>query len=110
MGVNMEKPGDAEIFQLAPVDIDHLFRRSGSNGNGLSLYTYNAEQAATSSPSELFKPLAESANFSSIANKLLAPDLKIEFNRGGAGSAEETYHAFLSLDEDVYKRQVLIRT
>jgi hypothetical protein len=100
MGVNMEKPGDAEIFQLAPVDINHLFRRSGLNGNGLSLYSYNAEQAATSSPSELFRPLAESANFTSIANKILAPDLKIEFNRGGAGSAEETYHAFLSLDDN----------
>jgi hypothetical protein len=98
MGVNMEKPGDAEIFQLAPVDINHLFRRSGLNGNGLSLYSYNTEQAATSSPSELFKPLAQSANFTSIANKILAPDLKIEFNRGGAGSAEETYYAFLSLD------------
>jgi hypothetical protein len=70
------------------------------NGNGLSLYSYNAEQAATSSPSELFRPLAESANFTSIANKILAPDLKIEFNRGGAGSAEETYHAFLSLDDN----------
>lgn len=45
MGVNMEKPGDVEIFKLAPADINHLFRRSGLNGNGLSLYSYNAEQA-----------------------------------------------------------------
>ena len=100
MGMNMEKPGILEILKLAPVDIDHLFRRSGLNGNQLSSYSYNAEQAATSSPSELFKPLAESANFASMAKKLLAPDLKIEFHRGGAGSAEETYHAFLSLEDN----------
>ena len=100
MEMNLEKPGDIEIFKLEPADIDHLFRRSGLNGNQLSSYSYNAEQAATSSPSELFKPLAESANFASMAKKLLAPDLKIEFHRGGAGSAEETYHAFLSLEDN----------
>lgn len=100
MGMNMEKPGALEVFKLAPADIDHLFRRSGLNGNQLSPYSYNAEQAATTSPSELFKTLAESANFTSMAKKLLAPDLKIEFNRGGAGSAEETYHVFLSLEDN----------
>lgn len=100
MGMDMEKPGNIEIFKLAPADIDHLFRRSGLSGNKLSSFSYNAEQAATSTPSEFFKPLAESANFASIAKKLLAPDLKIEFNRGGAGSAEETYYAFLSLDDN----------
>lgn len=100
MGMNMEKPGILEILKLAPADINHLFRRSGLNGNQLSSYSYNAEQAATSSPSEFFKPLAESTNFASIAKKLLAPDLKIEFIRGGAGSAEETYHAFLSLEDN----------
>ena len=100
MGMNMEKPGILEILKLAPADIDHSFRRSGLNGNRLSPYSYNAEQAATSSPSELFKPLAESANFASMAKKLLAPDLKIEFNRGGAGSAEETYHAFFSQEDN----------
>ena len=34
-----------------------------------------------------------------MAKKLLAPDLKIEFHLGGAGSAEETYHAFFSLED-----------
>ncbi len=100
MEMNMEKPGNVEIFKLAPADIDHLFRRSGLNGNQLSPFSYHAEQAATSSPSEFFKQLVESANFSSIAKKLLTPDLKIEFNRGGAGSAEETYYAFLSLEDN----------
>lgn len=100
MGMSMEKPGNMEIFKLAPADIDHLFRRSGLNGNQLSTFSYHAEQAATSSPSELFKPLTESANFASIAKKLLEPDLKIEFNRGGAGSADESYYAFLSLDDN----------
>lgn len=100
MGMNMEKPGNIEIFKLTPADIDHLFRRSGLNGNQLSSFSYHAEQAATSSPSELFKPLAESANFASIAKKMLAPDLKIEYNRGGAGAAEETYYAFLSLEDN----------
>lgn len=67
MGMNMEKPGALEVFKLAPADIDHLFRRSGLNGNQLSPYSYDAEQAATTSPSELFKTLAESANFTSMA-------------------------------------------
>jgi hypothetical protein len=98
--MNTENPGSVEVFKLAPADIDHLYRRSGLNGNPLSAYSYHAEQAATSSPSELFKPLTESANFASIAKKLLAPDLKIEFKRGGAGSAEETYLALLSLDDN----------
>ncbi len=100
MEMNLEKPGDIEIFKLEPADIDHLFRRSGLTGNQLSPFSYHAEQAATSSPSEFFRPLAESANFTTIAKKLLAPDLKIEFNRGGAGAAEETYNAFLSLEDN----------
>jgi hypothetical protein len=98
--MNTENPGSVEVFKLAPADINHLYRRSGLTGNPLSSYRYHAEQAATSSPSELFKPLAESANFASIAKKMLAPDLKIEFKRGGAGSAEETYLALLSLEDN----------
>lgn len=78
MGMNQDKLADTEVYKLAPGDIDHMFRRSGLNGNGLSPFIYNAEQAAGSSPSELFKAIAESPKFRQIARRLLEPDLKIE--------------------------------
>ncbi|KUG03347.1 hypothetical protein ASZ90_019233 [hydrocarbon metagenome] len=91
--------GDPEIFKLIPSDIDHLFRRSGLKGNSLSPFRYNTEQAATSSPSALFKPLSESPRLKQIAQRLLEPDLKIEFNRGGAGAADDQYYVLLSNDD-----------
>jgi len=88
-----------EIFKLKPGDVDHLFRRSGLNGNKLANFRYNTEHAATSSPSELFKALSESPKFKQIAGSLLEPDIKIEFNSGGGGAADDKYYAFLSTDE-----------
>lgn len=96
MGTDLEKQKNTEVFKLAPVDIDHLFRRSGLNGNQLSPFQYNAEQAAISSPSEFFKVLTESSRFNQVARCLLEPDIKIEFNRGGAGTADEAYYVLLS--------------
>jgi hypothetical protein len=96
----------AEVFKLAPGDINHLFRRSGLNGNSLSSFSYNAEQAATSSPSELFKKLSESSQFRQIALRLLQPDLKIEFNSGGAGTADDKYYALLSADDKTVLAQL----
>lgn len=99
MGTNQDVLTGTEILKLNPVDIDHLFRRSGLIGNSLSPFSYNAEQAATSNPSELFKQLAESAQFKSIAQRLLEPDLKIQFNSGGAGAVKDQYYALLSDDD-----------
>ncbi|HCF51078.1 MAG TPA: hypothetical protein DER60_12405 [Syntrophomonas sp.] len=96
--MNMEKPGSIEVFKLAPPDIDHLFRRSGLNGNKLSPFQYNAEQAAVSSPSEFFKALAQSPKLNQMARCVLEPGLKIEFNRGGGGTADEKYYLLLSDD------------
>lgn len=100
MDANQDNTAIIGLYKLTPGDIDHLFRRSGANGNQLSLFTYNAEQGATSSPSEFFKELAESPNLNRLARHLLTPAVKLEFHRGGAGSAEETYHAFLSLEDN----------
>lgn len=97
--------GNPEIFKLAPGDIDHLFRRSGVKGNVLSHFHYNAEQAATSSPSALFKPLAESPRLKQIARGLLEPDLKIEYNRGGAGAAADRYYVLLSNHDEAVVAQ-----
>lgn len=94
-----------EVFKLEQGDINHLFRRSGLAGNDLTPFQYNAELAATSSPSELFKALAESVKFRQVAQKLLEPDLVIEFNRGGAGAAEEVYYALLSTDDNAVLSQ-----
>ncbi len=96
-----------EVFKLAPGDINHLFRRSELNGNSLSFFSYNAEQAATSSPSELFKKLSESPQFRQIALRLLQPDLKIEFNSGGAGTADDKYYALLSADDKTVLAQLV---
>ncbi len=100
MEVNQDNTTSIGLYKLTPGDIDHLFRRSGLSGNQLSLFTYNAERGATSSPSELFKELAASPNLNRVARHLLTPAVKLEFNRGGAGAAEETYHAFLSLEDN----------
>ncbi len=98
MGMNQEQMANTEIFKLTPADINHLFRRSGLNGNKLANFTYNAEQGATSNPSEFFKVLAESPKFNQVAGHLLEPVLKIEFNRGGGGTADEKYYLLLSDD------------
>ncbi len=90
---------NTEMYKLMPADINHLFGHSGLKGNSLSTFGYDGEQAATSSPSELFKALSESPKFRQIAKKLLEPDLKIEFNRGGAGAADEIYYILQSTDD-----------
>lgn len=105
----MEKQPDqlskVEVFKLAPADIDHLFRRSGLNGNRLSAFSYDAQKAATSRPSELFKTLTENPRFTSLARQLLEPDLKIEFNRGGGSAAEEKFHVLLCRQEPTVAAQ-----
>jgi hypothetical protein len=88
-----------EVFKLVPADINHLFRRSGLNGNRLTPFRYNAEQAAVSTPSEAFKAISENPNFQMIARRLLEPDLKIEFNSGGGSAADDKYYAFLLREE-----------
>lgn len=100
MEIKQDTLAGTEVFKLAPGDMDHLYRRSGLSGNSLSPFRYNAEQAATSSPSEFFKPVSESPNFRRFAEKLLEPDLRIEFNRGGAGAAEEKYCVLMSSDDE----------
>lgn len=96
MDNNQNTLDGTEVFKLAPGDINHLFRRTGVKGNSLSPFRYNPEQAATSSPSELFKALSESPRFGQIATRLLEPDLKIEFKSGGGGTADDRYCALLT--------------
>ncbi|MDD3654205.1 MAG: zinc ribbon domain-containing protein [Desulfotomaculaceae bacterium] len=98
MGANQDKLADTEVYKLAPGDIDHMFRRSGLTGNHLSPFTYNAEQAAGSRPSELFKALSESPKFRQITKQLLEPDLKIEYKSGGSGTADDQYYTLLASD------------
>lgn len=100
MDVNQDNTAIIGLYKLTPGDIHHLFRRSGAIGNQLSLFTYDAEKGATTNPSEFFKELAQGAELDRVARHLLTPAVKIEFHRGGAGSAEETYHAFLSLEDN----------
>ncbi|MDR3585077.1 MAG: zinc ribbon domain-containing protein [Desulfosporosinus sp.] len=85
-----------EVFKLAPMDIDHLFRVSGRNGNSLSPFRYNPEQASSSTPSESFKALTQSPKFQQIGRRLLEPDLRIEFHNGGGVVADDKYFALLS--------------
>ncbi len=99
MDINENVLAGTDVFKLAPGDIDHLFRRSGLTGNSLSPFSYNAEQAAISSPSSWFKALSDSPNLPRIARLLLEPDLKIYFNKGGAGSADDKYYVLLSNDD-----------
>ncbi|MDD4169316.1 MAG: zinc ribbon domain-containing protein [Desulfotomaculaceae bacterium] len=105
MGMELEKQENTEVFKLTPGDLDHLFRRSGLIGNKLSPFRYDAEQAAISSPSEYFKALAESPRLNQVAGCLLEPDLKIEFYRGGAGTADETYYVLLSKPDQAVAAQ-----
>ncbi len=100
MDMNQNVPHGAEVFKLMPGDINHLFRRSGLNGGSLSPFSYQAEQAAVSAPSPAFKALAESPAFFQAARKLLAPDLKILIQRGGAGTADDSYHALMTRDDE----------
>lgn len=99
MGMNQDKLADTEVYKLAPGDIDHMFRRSGLTGNHLSPFTYNAEQAAGSRPSELFKTIAESPKFRQVAARLLEPDLKIAYKSGGGGAADDQYYTLLANDD-----------
>jgi hypothetical protein len=92
--------GNPEIFKLMPGDIDHLYRRSGLGGNNLSPFRYNAEQAAISTPSEAFKALAESPSLGQVAERLLEPNFKIEFNSGGGSIAEDKYYALLGSEDE----------
>jgi hypothetical protein len=96
MDSNNGKVAASEVFKLALGDINHLFRRSGLKGNSLSLFRYNAEEYAVTSPSQWFKTLADSPVFNNIALLLLEPDLKILFHSGGSAAADELHYAFLS--------------
>ena len=99
MRMNHGIAANAEIFKLAPGDMDHVFRRSGLAGNSLSPFCYNAEQAAVNNPSEGFKTLADNVSFSKISKRLLEPDIKILFHSGGSAAVDEQYYAFLSSDD-----------
>lgn len=90
----------AEVIKLMPGDINHLFRRSGLTGNKLSPFSYQAGQAAVSSPSPAFKQLSENPGLPQVARKILEPDLKVLFQRGGAGTADDNYYALLSRDDE----------
>lgn len=98
MATNQDVLAGTEVYKLTPADIDHVFRRSGLKGNRLSACSYNPEQAATSTPSEWFKNLSESSRFTLIAGRLLEPDLKIQLNSGGAGTAQDQYYAFFGAE------------
>lgn len=93
--MNQDKLANAEVFKLAPGDIDHLFRRSGAAGNQLAVFQYNAEQAAVSNPSPWFKALAESPLCQEIAQHLLEPDIRVMFHTGGNAAAEDQYYVML---------------
>ncbi|MCF8011014.1 MAG: zinc ribbon domain-containing protein [Clostridiales bacterium] len=99
MEMNQSALNSTEVFKLAPGDIDHLFRHSGLTGNNLSPFYHKTEQAAVSSPSQAFRQLSESPGLFQVAKKLLEPDLKIIFQRGGAGTADDNYYALLSGDD-----------
>lgn len=88
-----------DVFKLEQADINHIFRRSGLNGNLLSPFRYNAEQAAISTPSALFKAITESQNFEQVSKRLLEPKLKIEFHSGGGSAADDQYYALLSTED-----------
>ncbi len=97
---NLNILAGTEVFKLAPGDMDHLFRRSGLTGNPLSIFKYNAEQAAVSSPSSWFKALSESPCLRQIAKRALEPDLKIMFQNGGAGREDDRYWVMLSAEDE----------
>lgn len=88
-----------ETYQLAPGDMNHVFRRSGLLGNKLSPFRYSTEQAAQSKPSSWFLALSEAPFFLSIAKLLLEPDLKILFHHGGNAAKQEQFYTFLTADE-----------
>lgn len=94
--MNQDKLANAEVFKLAPGDIDHLFRRSGAAGNQLAVFQYNAEQAAVSNPSRWFKALAESPLCQKIGRQLLEPDIRVMFHTGGNIAAEDRYYVMLT--------------
>ncbi|MEA4924445.1 MAG: zinc ribbon domain-containing protein [Syntrophomonadaceae bacterium] len=107
MEMNQDKLAQVEVFKLQPGDIDHLFRRSGVAGNKLSVFQYNAEQAAVSSPSPWFKALAESPLCRKIGRNLLEPDVRISFHTGGNNAAEDKYHAMLTREDNTVLAQFI---
>jgi len=107
MEMNQDKMANIEVFKLQPGDINHLFRRSGVAGNKLSVFQYNAEQAATSSSSPWFKALAESPLCQKIGNQLLEPDIRISFHTGGNNAAEDKYYAMLTREDNTVLAQFI---
>jgi len=105
MEMNQDKLANIEVFKLQPGDIDHLFRRSGVAGNKLSVFKYNAEQAATGSPSPWFRALAESPLCQKIGKQLLEPDIRISFHTGGNNAAEDKYYAMLTGEDNTVLAQ-----
>lgn len=99
MDINKEAMLYLGAYRLPGSDIDHIFEYAGLTGNALSPYRYNAEQAASSSPSQRFQALAESPIFNKIARLLLEPDLKILFHSWGNATADQQYYAFLSAED-----------
>lgn len=99
MDMTKKQASDTHLFKLATEDIKHLFRHSGVTGNSLSPFQYNAEQAATSNPSQGFRVLSEHPSFAKISRQLLAPDVKLLCHSGGSIAVEEQYHMLLSVED-----------
>lgn len=96
MGMNQDQMDSTAVFKLLPQDINHLFKRSGVQGNSLAGFIYDAEQADSVSPSEYFVGLEQNPNLILVAKLVLEPDLRIDFTRGGNASEEEEFFLFLS--------------
>lgn len=96
MELKQDSLGSIGVFKLSPTDVHHLFKWAGISGNQLATFTYNAEIAATNSPSPFFKQAEEDPSLKQVAINLLEPVLKIEFNRGGGSSAAEKFYLLFS--------------
>lgn len=102
-----DRLSNAEVFKLAPGDVDHLFRRSGAAGNQLAVFQYDAQQAAVSNPSPWFKALAESPLCQKIGRQLLEPDIRVMFHTGGNTAAEDKYYVMLTREDQSVLAQMV---